>query len=157
MQNKPAKESLRAYFNAHREEMLADLFDLARIPSVREDGVPSMPFGKNCYKALACAEALFAREGFVTKMDEEGRYALAFYGEENVEESVGIFAHTDVVPVGSGWLYTEPFSPILCDGCAVGRGVEDNKAGVVLALWALKYMKENAIASKTYHGISRLC
>ena len=145
MQNKPTKESLRGYFTAHREEMLADLFALARIPSVRESGVLSMPFGKNCYKALAYAEALFAREGFSTKMDEEGRYALSFYGEENVGESVGIFAHTDVVPVGDGWLYTEPFSPILRDGCAIGRGVEDNKAGVILALWALKYMKQNAI------------
>ena len=148
MQNKPSKESLRAYFNLHREEMLADLFLLARIPSVRTEGVPSMPFGKSCYKALACAEALFKREGFATKMDKEGRYALAFYGEGSIGESVGVFAHTDVVPVGDGWLYTEPFSPVVSNGCAIGRGVEDNKAGVVLALWALKYMKENGITTQ---------
>ncbi len=148
MQNKPKKESLRAYFASHSEEMLADLFTLVRVPSIREDGVPSMPFGKSCYKALACAEALFMREGFTTRMDGEGRYALAFYGEENVKDSVGIFAHTDVVPVGDGWLYTKPFSPVVLDGCAIGRGVEDNKAGVVLALWALKYLKENGVAAK---------
>ncbi len=146
MKNALGKQELREYFLSHREEMMADLFALVRIPSVRDAGVTGMPFGKNCYRALACAMALFAREGFDTRMDEEGRYALAFFGEENIENSIGVFAHTDVVPAGDGWLYTTPFEPVLQNGCAIGRGVEDNKAGVILALWALKYIKEKGIA-----------
>lgn len=146
MQGGLVSQSLRAYFISHREEIVSDLFALARIPSVREQGVPGMPFGKNCYKALACAQALFLREGFQTRMDEKGRYALAFYGEEDISKSVGVFAHTDVVPVGDGWLFTSPFSPLMYQGCAVGRGVEDNKAGVVLALWSLKYFKEHGVS-----------
>ena len=145
MQNKLSKDALRAYFLSHREEMIQDLFTLVRIPSVRSSGAPGMPFGKNAYKALVCAETLFVREGFKTRMDREGRYALAFYGNEGICESVGVFAHTDVVPTGDGWVYASPFDPVLKNGCAIGRGVEDNKAGVILALWSLKYMKENGI------------
>lgn len=142
----PSENELRAYFSAHKEEMLSDLFSLVRIPSVRAEGVEGMPFGKECYKALVCARLLFEREGFQTREGGDGSYALAFLGEENIGESVGIFTHTDVVPAADGWLYTEPFLPVLRDGCAIGRGIEDNKAGVILALWTLKYLKEKEIA-----------
>lgn len=146
MKNALNMQALRKYFLSHQKEIIADLFGLVRIPSVKAAGVPGMPFGKNCYKALSYASALFAREGIDVDIEKEGRYAIAFLGEKSIASSVGVFAHTDVVPAGEGWLYTEPFSPIVHDGCAIGRGVEDNKAGVVLALWALKYIKENGIA-----------
>ncbi len=138
-------KELRAYFTAHKEEMIADLFSLARIPSVKSEAKEGKPFGVACASALEAARALFAREGLETEMAADGSYALAYYGGKEIGKSVGLFAHTDVVPVGDDWMYTAPFAPIVKDGCAIGRGVEDNKAGVVLSLWLLRYFKENGV------------
>ena len=138
-------KGLRDYFSVHEAEMMADLFSLARIPSIATEREGDAPFGKACATALEMARALFEKAGFDTETAADGSYALVYYGGREIGKSVGIFAHTDVVPVGDDWVYTDPFSPILKDGCAIGRGVEDNKAGVVLALWCLRYMKENGI------------
>lgn len=140
-----SKKEYIAYFKAHEKEMIADLFSLARIPSIVTEREGTAPFGKACAEGLAAARALFAREGFETELSDDGSYALAYYGGEDIGKSVGLFAHTDVVPVGEDWIYTAPFSPVVRDGCAIGRGVEDNKAGVVQALYVLKLLKEKGI------------
>ena len=49
-----------------------------------------------------------------------------------------MFAHADVVPPGDNWLFTSPFEPIEKDGFLIGRGVYDNKAGIMMALYAAK-------------------
>ena len=138
-------KELRAYFAAHKEDMLSDLFSLSRIPSILSEAQEGAPFGKACAEALEAARALFRREGFETELSADGSYALAYFGGRDIGKSVGIFAHTDVVPVGEDWMYTAPFTPILKDGCAIGRGVEDNKAGVVEALYVLKLFREKGI------------
>ena len=140
-----SKNEYISYFKAHEQEMIADLFFLARIPSIVGEREGEAPFGKACAKGLAAARALFEREGFDTEMAADGSYALVYYGGRDIGKSVGLFAHTDVVPVGDDWVYTQPFSPILKDGCAIGRGVEDNKAGVVQALYTLKLLKEKNV------------
>lgn len=138
-------KELRSYFSAHREEMISDLFALVRIPSIAAEREGDAPFGKACAEALDVARSLFEREGFETELSADGRYALAYFGGRDIGKSVGIFVHTDVVPVGEDWAYTPPFEPIVKDGCAIGRGVEDDKAGVIEALWALRYIKERGI------------
>lgn len=142
------KIDLKNYVALHKKEILADLFSLARIPSVRSEAKEGAPFGEGCKAALEASLKLFKDAGFKGEISADNTYALAFYGGEEIEKSVGIFAHTDVVPAGDGWTLTEPFEPKLCDGYAVGRGVSDNKAGVVIALWLLKYLKEKNISLK---------
>ncbi len=140
-----SKSEYLAYFEAHKKEMIDDLFSLARIPSVCGAREGDAPFGKACAEALEAARALFEREGFETETAADGSYALAYYGGKAIGQSVGLFVHTDVVPVGDDWVYTAPFTPIVKDGCAIGRGVEDNKAGVIMSLWCLRYLKEKGI------------
>ena len=41
--------------------------------------------------------------------------------------------HSDVVPVGDSWIYTQPFEPIIKGDTLIGRGVSDNKSGEMLA------------------------
>ena len=139
------KNEYISYFKTHKEEMIADLFSLARIPSIVTEREGDAPFGVACAEGLAAACALFRREGFETELSADGSYALAYYGGKDIGKSVGLFAHTDVVPVGDDWIYTAPFDPIVKDGCAIGRGVEDNKAGVVQALYVLKLFREKGI------------
>jgi succinyl-diaminopimelate desuccinylase len=82
---------------------------------------------------------MFREEGFLTERDPEGHFVLASYGEG--ERTVGIFAHADVVPVGDDWVTTQPFEPILKDGVMYGRGVDDNKAGVIGTLYAVEALR----------------
>ena len=42
------------------------------------------------------------------------------------EEELGIFAHMDVVPAGSGWK-TDPYKPEIIDGKLYARGSSDDK------------------------------
>ncbi len=42
------------------------------------------------------------------------------------EEVLGIFAHMDVVPAGSGW-DTDPYTPTIKDGRLYARGASDDK------------------------------
>ncbi len=137
--------SLRAYFSSHRDEIVADLCSLVRIPSVFCEAEEGAPYGRACKEALEASLKLFTDEGFEGYISEDNRYALAFYGEGDLSESIGLFAHTDVVPAGEGWTLTEPFAPIVSDGCVIGRGASDNKSGVVLSLWLLKCLKEKGI------------
>lgn len=139
-------EDVKAYFASHKDEMLTDLFSIVRIPSVwKPEGDKDAPYGRGCKDALVACLKLFTDAGFDGVLSEDNRYALAFYGGNRIAESVGLFAHTDVVPAGEGWTLTDPFEPKLFDGYAIGRGIKDNKAGVILSLWILKYLREKKI------------
>ena len=136
-------DTLKEYFTAHREEIFSRLAALVAIPSVMGAPEEGMPYGRAVDDALRASAALFAEEGFPAERDPEGHYVLASYGEG--ERTIGIFAHADVVPAGLGWTLTEPFSPLRRDGALVGRGAEDNKSGIIAALYLLKAVRELAI------------
>lgn len=134
------KDRITEYFAAHREEMLERLAALCRIPSVAGEAEEGKPFGAEVDRALRLAEEMFREEGFPTERAPGGEYVLASFGEG--ERTVGIFAHADVVPRGEGWTVTEPFEPCEYQGLLVARGVEDNKAGIIAALYLLKAVRE---------------
>ncbi len=134
---------INEYFEAHRAEMLSRLAALCAIPSVEGPAEVGKPFGAEVARALALAEEMFREEGFATEWDGEGHFVLASYGEG--ERTVGIFAHADVVPGGEDWSATEPFSPVEREDFLVARGVHDNKAGIVAALYLLKAVRELSI------------
>lgn len=129
------------YINKHRDEILSDLMTLVRIPSIKADRVADKPYGHACAKALEASKNLFDENGFETKINTEYGYALAYYGNKQAK-SIGIFSHSDVVPVGGEWLMCEPFEPVIRDGHVFGRGCNDNKSGVITALYAAKMIKD---------------
>lgn len=128
------------YLNGRRGEIVARLGSLCAIPSVEGPATAGKPFGSEVARALDLAEEMFREEGFPTERDPEGHYVLASFGEG--ARTVGIFTHADVVPAGEGWRVTAPFSPLERDGFLVARGAEDNKAGIVAALYLLKALRE---------------
>ncbi|MBO7292837.1 MAG: M20/M25/M40 family metallo-hydrolase, partial [Clostridia bacterium] len=137
------KDRITEYFAAHREEMLGRLAALCRIPSVDGEPEEGKPYGAEVDRALRLAEEMFREEGFPTERAPGGEYVLASFGEG--ERTVGIFAHADIVPAGEGWTVTEPFEPCEHQGLLVARGVEDNKAGIIAALYLLKAVRELAL------------
>ena len=138
--DKKTAELVRAYLADRRSEMVRDLMRLIRVPSIRSDPEPGAPFGEACRKGLYEAIALFRENGFEAYASEGNLYGIATYGEG--ERTVGLFGHTDVVPVGDGWDYCPPFEPAEIDGCVVGRGSVDNKAAVVISLYLMRAVRD---------------
>ncbi len=133
-------KSVKEYMLAHSEEIVRDLFRLVRIPSVRGEAEEGAPFGRACRAALDEAILLFRENGFDATLSEDFTYGLASYGEGS--PTLALFGHTDVVPVGDDWEHTAPFEPIRIGDCLIGRGVEDNKAGVIHSLYVFKAFRD---------------
>ncbi len=131
------------WVSLNKDRIISKWIDLAKIPSITSEGAPGAPFGKECARALNFAASLFDSEKITSTVYDEGGYALAHYGEG--EKTIGLFCHSDVVPVGDGWLYTEPFNPIVKDGSLIGRGVEDNKSGIIASLCIMEFLRDNGI------------
>ena len=97
------RQTVRAWLDAHAEEMVADLQSFTRIRSVsRADlAAPGAPFGPECRQMLDFALDHARRMGFETE-DHEGYCGSAIYGDKN--NALGIVAHIDVVPEGDQWI-----------------------------------------------------
>ncbi|WP_303974919.1 dipeptidase PepV [Streptococcus merionis] len=130
----------KAEVEKRREAMMADLFTLLKINSERDDNKADAqhPFGPGPVKALEKFLEIAERDGYETKNVDN--YAGHFtFGEG--EEELGIFAHLDVVPAGSGW-DTDPYSPVIKDGKLYARGSSDDKGPTVACYYGLKIIKD---------------
>ena len=137
------REQVHTYLHAHKAEILSDLETLVRIPSVRGESLPEMPYGKACADALSAFAALCGRENIPVSIAETKDYLTAGYGQG--ETTLGLFSHLDVVGVGEDWDVTAPFAPREKDGFLFGRGVSDDKSGAVISLYILKMLKELSV------------
>ena len=133
-------EAVEAYLVSHREEIFSRLSELCKIPSVRGEAAPGEPFGHEAGRAMRLAASFYAEEGFPVRLDKEGRFALADFGAG--KKTVGLFGHCDVVPAGEGWTETAAFVPCRRDGAFFARGCEDNKGGILAALYCMKAIRE---------------
>ncbi len=126
------------FIATHKKEILETLMDLVRIPSVQGEVSENAPFGEDCAMLLNASAKLYEKMGLTPTLNANDGYLTAEYGKGN--KVLGIFAHGDVVPPGDGWLYTEPFSPVICDGIMIGRGCNDDKSGLVQMLYVVKML-----------------
>ena len=143
MINKNTDKLFKEWVVNNKERIIEKWMELARIPSIRSEASDGAPFGENCRKALVTAASYFDSENITNEVFLEDGYALAHYGKG--EKTIGLFSHSDVVPVGDDWLYTEPFNPVIKDGALIGRGVEDNKSGVMAALCVMEFLRDTEI------------
>lgn len=130
---------------SYRQDFIEDLKGLVRIPSVRGEGHPGMPYGKACYEVLRYMLELGQKMGFHS-VDVDGYMGYCEYGTG--PELLLIICHLDVVPAGDGW-FTSPYEPYLVEGDLLrGRGVSDNKGAGMAALYTLKALKELGVTGK---------
>ena len=115
----------------------ADLEGLARIPSV---SLPAFDQSEVDRSADAVA-ALLRAEGLEVEIVREGGAPAVIAHADGPPGSptVTLYAHHDVQPPGDAALWASPpFTPTERDGRLYGRGVADDKAGIVAHLAALR-------------------
>ncbi|MCS4487451.1 dipeptidase PepV [Streptococcus sciuri] len=130
----------KAEVEKRKSAMMEDLFSLLRINSERDDSKSDKepPFGPGPVKALEHFLKLAERDGYETANIDN--YAGHFIFGEGDEE-LGIFAHLDVVPAGSGW-DTDPYEPVIKDGRLYARGSSDDKGPTMACYYGLKIIKD---------------
>lgn len=146
MINEKYNELFTLWVKENYDRIIERWIGLVKIPSVKSEAAKCAPFGENCSKALNQSAMCFALSGFNSEVFETGGYAVVSYGEG--DKKIGLFCHSDVVPASDDWLYTSAFEPIVKGGALIGRGVEDNKAGIIASLCVLEFFKENNIPLK---------
>ena len=143
-------DRISQWMDAHADEMAQDIVRLVRIPSVSDPDSDSKPFGPGCRAALEEMLKLGEEYGFKTKNYEN--YVGALWLEDGpMENTIGMWNHLDVVPVGDNWEYP-PFEGVIKHGYIIGRGAQDNKGPAVGMLYLMRCLKELNIPMK-----HRLC
>ncbi len=119
------------------KEIAKSISDLVKTDSSQKEPAPGAPFGKGARKVLDEYLALASSFGFETK-DYEGYAGEVTVGEG---EDFAILVHLDVVPAGDGWIH-DPFGGEIDSEGVWGRGTIDDKGPAVIALYALKSLKD---------------
>ncbi len=138
---------IKDWIEKNRDRIVNEWIEISKIPAIKGEAEPGAPFGKVCMDALCRCAALFEDKGFKTQVYRESGYSLSETG--NGESVIGLFGHSDVVPVSDDWIYTKPFEPVVIDGTLIGRGVEDNKSGIMAALCAMEIIRDEKIPVKS--------
>ncbi|MGN1127588.1 MAG: Sapep family Mn(2+)-dependent dipeptidase [Candidatus Flemingiibacterium sp.] len=120
-------------------EFFKALEGLLKIPSVAVDGDAEFPFGENCAKALDYMLGLCESFGFRTKKCSN---LLGWAEIGGGDELVGILAHLDVVPEGSGWDYPA-FGLTETEDRVYGRGISDDKGPAMMCVFAMKKLLDS--------------
>ncbi len=117
------------------------LTELVKIPSVLDEykeGADA-PFGIHNKEALLYMLELGKKEGFKAYNCDNYAGHLQF---GDAQETLGLLAHLDVVPVtGQKW-DNDPFTVVEKDGKLIGRGVNDDKGPLLASYYAMKILKD---------------
>ncbi|HEX2938655.1 MAG TPA: dipeptidase PepV [Ruminiclostridium sp.] len=137
-------KNISGQMQKYKDELLEDIVHIVNIPSFREAPKDGMPFGEGPAKALEFCLNLAENMGFKVR-NVDGRAGHIEYGEG--EDLVGILAHCDVVPAGTGWT-KKPYSGEVCGNRIYGRGTMDDKGPAIAAIYCLKALKDLGIKPK---------
>ncbi|QXZ15982.1 dipeptidase [Pseudomonas sp. AO-1] len=127
---------------------LETLRELVEIPTFRKEGVAqhdNPEFIKIAEKIKNLAES------FNLKFRNVDNRVYEISLEGSGDDVVGIHAHADVVPVTpENWVLKDgtkldPFKVTLIGDRMYGRGTEDDKNGIVVAMYAMKVIKEEKL------------
>ncbi len=133
-------KKVEQYIQDNREQILASLFDLLRIPSISA-------LSEHKGDMVRCAE--FLAEGLrkagadcVEVMPTAGNPVV--YAQKIIDpaaRTVLVYGHYDVMPVDprAEW-NTEPFEPVIKDGRIYARGADDDKGQLYMHLVAFEAM-----------------
>ena len=138
--NKEYLDSIYAYIDANRDNIVEDLIKVARIESVSREDSDVKPFGQSCRNVLDYMLKKGEEEGF--KATNHEYYVGSLKYDLGKEKRIGILAHLDVVPAGEDWTITQPYEPLIKDNLLFGRGTGDDKSGAIAGLYIMKAFRQ---------------
>lgn len=143
-------QEIRRWIENHMPDIVKDLARICRIRSVAEvDAEQFPPFGKGCREVLQEMLNIGEENGFPVH-NYDNYVGKISYDNQGKKESIGIWAHLDVVEEGQDWDYV-PYVPSVRNGYFIARGCQDNKSSAIMGLYVLKYMKDHHIGLA--HGL----
>ena len=123
-------EKLCAFLDAKKDDMVRDVMEFVKIPSVSSDI-------REVTRSLHFILALATEMGFETRAVLDDQVGIIEFGEG--KETLGILAHVDVVPASESEDWDNPpFEPVVNQGAIWGRGTMDDKGPIIASLYALK-------------------
>ena len=129
---------IRKAVASYKQDIIEDIRSLMAVRSVMGPAQEGMPFGEGPAEALSHALSIGEKLGFKSK-NLENYCGYLEMGEG--EELIGILAHVDIVPEGGGWTH-DPYGGEIENGRLYGRGATDNKGPAVIAMYAMKILKD---------------
>ncbi len=128
----------------YEKDAVLALQKFVRINSVYDESSigPGKPYGAGVKKALDYFAKLGEDFGFKVR-NIDGHAVELEVGEEG-SPLIGIYGHSDVVPVSGTW-EVPPFSATLKEGKIIGRGALDDKGPLTASLFAVKLLKDNGL------------
>ncbi|MFY7978690.1 MAG: M20/M25/M40 family metallo-hydrolase, partial [Sediminibacterium sp.] len=141
-------DSWKQYQEAHKEQFLAELIDLLKIPSISARS-------ENKDDMLHCAEVVkqrLAEAGADTVTIYPTKGHPIVYGEKIIDASkptVLVYGHYDVQPADPLELWhSGPFEPVIKDGKIYARGSADDKGQFYMHVKALEtFTKTNSFCT----------
>lgn len=126
---------MREYF----DDMVKNISQIIRFNSAEAPAKEGMPFGEGAARCLEFYLSLAEFLGFKT-VNYDNYVGEVTFGSG---KDFAVLAHLDVVPEGSGWTH-EPFGgQIDVENKRIwGRGAMDDKGPAIIALYALKALKD---------------
>ena len=121
------------------DDIVKNISEIIKFDSSQSAPAPDAPFGLGAKKALDYFLALAERLGFEIK-NYDGYAGEVIFGRG---EEFAVLAHLDVVPAGGGWT-KQPFGGEIdyTLGRIWGRGAIDDKGPAIIALFAMKALKD---------------
>lgn len=132
------------YLQEHFDKFLDELKDYSRIQSVSFAGYPSHTLEESAQWTAQKMKSIGLENVQILKIPQTHPYVYGEWMQAPGKPTVLLYGHHDVQPPGRHELWESPcFEPTLrFDGRLYGRGVTDDKAGVMMHLAAIEaYLK----------------
>ena len=127
-----------ARIDANFDHVVELLDELSRIPGISAEPAPSPALAASAAKVCEMMAEVGLENVRVMELDGAHPYAYGEWLHRDEAPTLLLYAHHDVQPTGRDerWL-SPPFEPQIRDGRMYGRGVVDDKAGVLSHLAAI--------------------
>lgn len=125
--------------NENFDDIVRELSTLLKFNSAQAEAKEGKPFGDGCADCLNHFLNLARSFGFAVK-NYDNYVGEVTFGEG---KDFAVLAHLDVVPAGSGWSH-DPFGGEIdqVNQKVWGRGAMDDKGPALIALYAMKALKD---------------
>jgi len=144
--NPHSEQVLRAVEDI-REEMIAFLQGLTRIPTINPPGeeyVVGAQFIGQQLKQFGYEVEFIKADGRPENTPRHPRVNVFGRLPAGTKPVLHFNGHFDVVPAGAGWT-VDPFTGLIQDGRLYGRGTADQKAGIAASIFAVEAIRRSGV------------